>query len=189
MTRFFLFALFLALASGAAAQTSTGETDDIIDTDDVYDDMFEIETISEVTVDPATRVRLSALRDDDGIGSLLILLAHAMSSDAQPSAAMAHPDAWNAPARQALVRFEVSGTASGAATDFLVALADARSLGSLSAASTPEGDTSVEAQFSFASVAEWAAWRALPETEAMLERLSGGAPGVRTELTVMRLDR
>ena len=88
---------------------------------------------------------------------------------------------------QTSVQFEVSGVTDGDPSALLVDLSDADALRSLSATSTASGATSVEASFRFGSVAEWAAWRALPETEALLGRLSGGPLGLRTTLTATRL--
>lgn len=91
-----------------------------------------------------------------------------------------------------MVTFAVSGRVTGTATAFLVELSETEGLESLSAssatdasASRPDGGVRVNAQFAFASMEEWAAWRARPETEALLAAL-GGPGGAETQLTFRR---
>ena len=83
------------------------------------------------------------------------------------------------------VTFDVSGRVEGDATSFLVELSEAQALESLSSTSSASG-TRVEARFEFASMAEWAAWRARPETGALLAALASGPLGTETRLTKRR---
>lgn len=95
---------------------------------------------------------------------------------------------------RSMVSFEVRGFVASDGSDVLLDLSQADALRTLSASSTLSGSetvpqgTAVEATFRFASVAQWAAWRALPETQALLSRLDNGAIGLQTQFDAVVLD-